>query len=262
MIRNVPGEQEEFGVRDDMVRMAIARIREFCPARGYHLAFSGGKDSQAIYGLALMAGVLFDAHFQFTTVDPPEVLQFIRQHYPDVEWHYPQETMWQLIVRKRMPPTRRVRYCCEELKENSGHGRTLLLGVRWAESGRRKERRLYETCTRDATRHFLNPIIDWSDEAVWAFLRERKLPHCRLYDEGHSRIGCIMCPMAETRRHRDAERWPQYKRAYIRAFEKMVTKRQADGLKTTWQTGQEVYDWWMTEPKRKKKEPVGCWLFE
>jgi phosphoadenosine phosphosulfate reductase len=253
--------QIEFDVRQDMVSTAIARIQEFCPPEGYYLAFSGGKDSIVIKDLARRAGVAFDAHFQFTTVDPPEVLRFIREHHPDVQWHYPQETMWQLIVRKRMPPTRKVRYCCQELKETGGVGRFVLLGVRWAESQSRRKRQLFETCTRHQTRHFVNPIIDWSDEAVWAYIRSNHLPYCSLYDEGFDRIGCIMCPEAELRRHKDAIRWPQYQRAYIRAFDKMVAKRIADGLPTDWKSGQEVYDWWMQESKRKREEPEECMLF-
>ena len=53
---------------------------------GYYLAFSGGKDSVAIYGLAQMAGVKFKAHYHLTTVDPPELVYFIRNQYPDAYW--------------------------------------------------------------------------------------------------------------------------------------------------------------------------------
>ena len=47
---------------------------------GYYLAFSGGKDSQVIYELCKMAGVKFKAHFSCTTVDPKEVLHFIKDN--------------------------------------------------------------------------------------------------------------------------------------------------------------------------------------
>lgn len=251
--------QRQFDGRD-MVQVAIDRVKEFCPPEGYYVAFSGGKDSIVIKDLVLRAGVKHDIHYHVTTVDPPEVLRFIREFHPDVEWHRPQLTMWQLIVKKRMPPTRQVRYCCEYLKERGGAGRFVATGIRWAESNRRARRGLIETCKRDSTRRFIHPIIDWSNADVWAYTKERGLPYCCLYDEGFDRIGCIMCPMAEKRRHQDAERWPQYKRAYIRAFQKMVDKRITDGLPTEWRTGQEVYDWWMQDPK-KKHEDQGCMLF-
>ena len=49
-----------------------------------------------------------------------------------------QITMWSLIVKKGMPPTRIARYCCSELKERYGVGRVVVTGVRWAESVARK----------------------------------------------------------------------------------------------------------------------------
>jgi phosphoadenosine phosphosulfate reductase len=100
----------------DKVRSAIDRLRAFEPSDGYYLAFSSGKDSQCVLGLAQEAGVKFEAHFHLTSVDPPEVISFAREHYPDVIFDHPATTMWKLIVQKKFPPTRRARYCCEYLK--------------------------------------------------------------------------------------------------------------------------------------------------
>ena len=114
---------------------------------GYYLAFSGGKDSVVIKALADIAGVKYDAHYNVTSVDPPELVQFIREYYKDVKWEYPRykdgtrATMWNLIPKKKMPPTRIVRYCCEKLKEGGGEGRFVVTGVRWAESAKRKTNR-------------------------------------------------------------------------------------------------------------------------
>ena len=68
----------------DKVAIAIERFRTFEPADGYFLAFSGGKDSVVILDLAKRAGVKFDAHYHMTTVDPPELVHFIRKH-PEVQ---------------------------------------------------------------------------------------------------------------------------------------------------------------------------------
>ena len=130
-------EETLFGTHDK-VQIAIDRLRTFEPTEGYYLAFSGGKDSQAVYHLCREAGVKFDAHYSLTTVDPPEVIYFMREHYPDVAVEHPGITMWDLIVKKGMPPTRIVRYCCDRLKERGGQGRFVITGVRWAESSRRK----------------------------------------------------------------------------------------------------------------------------
>lgn len=288
----------------DKVQVAIERLQMFEPKdEGYYLAFSGGKDSVVIKALADMAGVKYDAHYNLTSVDPPELVQFIKT-FSDVQIDIPKDkeghqiTMWNLIPKKKMPPTRLIRYCCKELKEIGGQGRMVITGVRWAESSNRKNnqgeitvmttrkkererfvnsgnfiptnkggvvlnndnedsRKMIEQCYKQ-TKTVVNPIIDWLDEDVWEFIHEYKIPYCKLYDEGYTRLGCIGCPMG-TAEHRKAEfeRYPKYKQAYTRAFDKMVKARkwgvQTDSSQRNrsnemvyeWRNAQEVIDWWI-----------------
>lgn len=235
----------------DKVAIAVERLWMHCPPEGYYLAFSGGKDSIVLKRLADMACVPYDAHFNMTTVDPPEVIKFIREYHPDVERHRPEESMWQLIIRKGMPPTRRVRYCCEILKERGGIGRVVLTGIRWEESSQRKKRSMVHTCYKHATKSYLHPIIDWSKEDVWEFIKSEGLPYCSLYDEGFKRIGCVLCPLYRGRKA-DIKRWPNFYNAYMRTFEKMLEARKVKGLKTDrWNTAQDVMDWWLDDDKVK-----------
>ena len=128
----------------DKVQVAIERLKLLEPPEGYYLAFSGGKDSVVIKALADMAGVKYDAHYTLTSVDPPELVRFVKT-FPDVIIERPKDkdgkqiTMWNLIARKAMPPTSLVRYCCYYIKESGGDGRMTITGVRWAESVRRKQ---------------------------------------------------------------------------------------------------------------------------
>lgn len=319
---------DENGVYHDKVELAIRRLKSFEPGGGYYLAFSGGKDSQCIYHLAEMAGVKFDAHYNVTSVDPPELVRFIKTQYPAVSIDIPRDsdgnpvTMWSLIAKHTIPPTRMVRYCCEYLKEVGGKGRVTVTGVRWAESSRRKKlhgvaniktkskkligeaikdnpsamvndrgtlimnddnsesRRMVEQCYR-TRKTIVNPIVDWTDEDVWSFLNDIvKVPHCSLYDEGFKRLGCIGCPLAGGKAMaKEFERWPKYKNLYILAFDKML-KNHPDKIKIlqsddaspddtpppaiaqrvdamvrhpwTIITGEEVFNWWITPPKRKQ----------
>jgi phosphoadenosine phosphosulfate reductase len=200
--------------------IAIERIKTFCPPEGYYVAFSGGKDSVVILDLVKKAEVKFDAHYNITGIDPPELFRFIRDNFPEVQRHKPEMTMWQLIVKKMMPPTRRVRYCCEHLKEGGGHDRFVMTGVRWAESSRRGKRRIVETCFNDSRKHYINPIIDWTDEDVWKYIKDNNIKYCSLYDEGFKRLGCIGCPMAGREgRLREFARWPRFEKKYRDAFE-------------------------------------------
>ena len=90
--------------------------------KGFYPAFSGGKDSQCLYHIAKLAGVKFEAHYARTGIDHPELVHFIMRNYPDVIWDRPEITFWQLVIKRRMLPTRQFRYCCEVLKETNGGG--------------------------------------------------------------------------------------------------------------------------------------------
>ena len=105
-------EYDLFGQKRDKVQTAIDRLRAFEPEEGYYVADSGGKDSTCVVKLCEMAGVKFDAHYNATTIDPPQLVRFIRKHHPETEIEKPEYTMRELIVKKQMPPTRLMRYCC------------------------------------------------------------------------------------------------------------------------------------------------------
>ena len=257
-------ENTLFGVKDK-VKIAIDRLRAFEPPEGYYLAFSGGKDSQCIYHLAKEAGVKFDAHYNVTGVDPPELVQFIKTNYPDVQRDMYKKSMWRLIE-KLGPPLQQMRYCCKELKERGGEGRYCITGVRWAESSRRANnrnafeymgkkksekilfndnddgRRQFENCTLKG-KFVINPIKDWSDEDVWDYLNGKGIKHCRLYDEGFTRLGCIGCPMANKKRLTQFDRWPKFKEAYLRAFKRWLNNYPAK--KDKWKDEYAVMHWWI-----------------
>jgi phosphoadenosine phosphosulfate reductase len=155
--------------------------------------------------------------------------------------------MWKLIPEKLMPPTRLVRYCCDLLKERSGEGR-IITGVRWAESPKRGKRKLFEACFKDKRKFYVNPIIDWSTPDVWRFIRDFKVPYCKLYDQGDKRLGCVLCPMAgKEGMVRDREHYPKIYAAFLRAFERMLAHRRGRGLETQWATAEEVAHWWIYE---------------
>ena len=229
----------------DMVAIAIERLRAFEPEDGYFLAFSGGKDSVVLLDLAKRAGVTFDAHYHMTTVDPPELVHFIREH-PEVQVERG-KSMWQLIREHGMLPTRTRRFCCSELKECNGAGRLVLTGVRWEESARRKTRQMSEVCFKGGNMRYLHPIIDWSEDEVWEYIHTYQVPYCSLYDEGFRRLGCVLCPYT---RNVAAEmaRWPKLAASYRRMADVAVEvrrERAKGGMTIQFTNGQEYWDWWI-----------------
>ena len=110
-------------------------------------------------------------------------------------------------------------------------------------------RRVVESCYK---RHktVVNPIIEWSDEEVWEFIKSENIPYCELYDEGFHRLGCIGCPLAGKRgREQEFARWPKYLNLYLMAFEKMLEERKRRGKTGNgWNestTATDVFNWWM-----------------
>lgn len=231
-------EQTLFNI-ENRVLDAIELLQNNEPHAGYYLAFSGGKDSLVLKHLADAAGIKYDAHYNMTTVDPPELVKYIHSEHPDVIFDRPKMSLFQLIPKKLMPPTRLVRYCCEYLKEHGGDGRFKLTGIRREESAKRAKRPMIQS-------DMMHPIFHWSEYDVWEYIDKYNLKYCSLYDTGQSRIGCIMCPMQGGKGMlRDAQSYPKFYNAYMNAFRKMLIERDRRGLKTEWKTPEEVMDWWI-----------------
>lgn len=248
------------------------------------VTYSGGKDSDVLLHLAGKAGIQYEVLHSLTTADAPETVWHVRDTFRRLELagvkctidtHKKPDgtnvTMWNLIPRKLMPPTRWMRYCCAELKEGGGRGRFIATGVRWAESAKRKnrgiletmhsnkekkivlmndndeKRMLFETCQLKATRT-VNPIVDWEDKDVLDYCTEQKVTMNPLYACGWKRVGCIGCPLAsKAARNEEFARYPKVRAAYIRAFERMILERWKRNLATTWLTGNDVFHTWMED---------------
>lgn len=125
----------------------------------------------------------------------------------------------------------------------TGKGGVVLLNLDNAET-----REVVETCFR-TNKTLINPLIDWSDDFVWWYIRHENIKLNPLYECGHCRVGCIGCPMAGKKRYEEFAQYPKYKELYIKAFARMLVERERRGLKTMpqWKNAQCVFDWWMED---------------
>jgi phosphoadenosine phosphosulfate reductase len=263
----------------DKTNVAIERIKTMAPVAeqiygGYTVMVSGGKDSSVITDLAICAGIKCKFEVSWTGIEYPETVYFLRREKQRIEalgfsfeFIIPRDangkqiTMWKLIEAYGFP-TRQMRFCCERLKEVAGRNAYCILGIRWAESVKRKAgrfiheiaghklmtnsdneatRRMTENCMRK-NKYMLNPIIDWSDDEVWEYIREHHLPYNPLYDMGHKRVGCIGCPMRTNRKELIEN--PRYAALYKKAAGRFLeTKAKGRvGIKKDIDT---YYGWWV-----------------
>ena len=273
------------------------------------VTYSGGKDSDVMLHLAeiVLKPNEFEVQNSHTTVDAPETVYHIRDVFKRLNRHgikasidYHIEiidgkktpiTMWNLIPRKLMPPTRIARYCCAILKESSTSNRIISLGVREEESTNRTGRDIFSSrgnTYKDAKFYSLahaeevhkeaqeinnpvwdcmlienmrkhneilvNPIYYWSEADIWDYIRQNNITTNPLYGCKYHRIGCIGCPLATyKKRIRQLADYPKFVGMYTFAFEKMINEKKKRGLKIEWKTGKEVFDWWIEEYKHNVK---------
>jgi len=281
--------------QEKAVDIAIGVVRDaFAYTHGeqLYIAFSGGKDSVVLRDVVIRAAELekvplhqfAEFHYHITGIDPPPLIYFMRREFGnirlgtgDLHWNMYEKSMWKLIEEKG-PPTRIRRFCCEYLKEKGGTDRHCCTGVRWAESnnrannratheilGKRSDkkmlfndndefRRQFEICSAKH-KYVHNPIVHFTDDNVWEYIHDRKLPYCELYDQGYERLGCIGCPMATAKRKQELEEYPGFKNLYIMAFDRFIKNRKEWLDYYNWHTGQDAFDWWMDDRNMDKPLP-------
>jgi len=273
--------EDKVGRSIALLQLWEKKAKQLDPDEGYWGCDSGGKDSGCIRALASMAEVQVKWHHNVTTIDPPEIYRFIRKHHPETIWHYQPQNFFTVLAEKRGYPTRMNRWCCREFKERSGSGKVTILGVRWAESPRRKK--IWKSFQQfDPSRNHgksldvsfaVNPLIEWTDDDVWNFTWSQNIPYCELYDQGYKRLGCVGCPNRGPNGVAiDFKRWPHYARAWKQAFRKLWKKRRGSTMTKgkhigkPWpgfdniKTADELFEAWVKGIGNQKKEDDECQL--
>ncbi|MDO8035714.1 phosphoadenylyl-sulfate reductase [Janthinobacterium sp. SUN128] len=92
------------------------------------------------------------------------------------------------------------RECCrirkvEPLGRALAGNKAWVTGQRRAQSTTRAELHVQEDDAAHAMTKF-NPLADWSEEDVWAYIRANDVPYNALHDQGYPSIGCEPCTRA------------------------------------------------------------------
>ena len=238
-----------FDTHKDLVQHSIEVIKMYDPKDSvYYFGDSGGKDSEVLRHLLIRSGVDYEAVHNVTGLGKPEQMRHIKENHPETKFSFPKKKIRELVIKNVYPPTRVARYCCEYLKETGGQGRIKIMGIRAAESNpRKKNRKEVEHCNQDHSRT-INPLYYWNENDIWRYIDENNLEYCSLYDKGYNRVGCIFCPFKPNRiRQQEAKDYPKFKERMIRIFDAMLEERRERELDTSWENGEEVFEWWIYE---------------
>ena len=172
------------------VDFAIKLLQSIPQDGDIEISYSGGKDSDVILELAKMAGIPYRAIYKATTIDPPGTIAHAKEMGAEVI--HPKKTFFQLISEHGYP-SRYARFCCSILKEYKICDRAAQ-GIRRSESRKRAERyKEPEVCrvysTKEKAKVYL-PILEWIDQDVEEFIKERNIKCHPLYYRG----GNLMLP--------------------------------------------------------------------
>ena len=172
----------------DLIVLDKLAIEPFCldTLRLYDETYQVHQAIEARYGITV----------HMVNPDPEEVDLWVGEHGLNGFYRSP-------ALRKR---------CCElrkslPLRRYLRRKKSWVTGLRHAQSHNRSEMDFTEWDTEHGIYKF-NPLIEWTDEDVWGYIRDRELPYNRLHDRGYSSIGCEPCTRAiRPGEDRRAGRW-------------------------------------------------------
>lgn len=201
-----------------------------------------------------MAGIRYRAIYHNTTIDPPGTIKHVKEQGAEVM--QPKQTFFQFMAETGFP-NRFQRSCCRVLKEYKVLDRSIQ-GIRKSESTKRNARyqeptecRVYGKGRHKETAEVFYPILNWTDDDVVEFIKERGIKVHPLYyrEDGtidpKRRLGCLCCPLAYYKKRIEYfKRFPVMVKAYCRAAQKFIDSHPHN--KTVNQYS-DVYEWFTRE---------------
>ena len=189
----------------DLLRQAVT---EFAPVA---LANSLSAEDMVLTDLICQAGLDIENFSLDTGRLPPETYDLmarLRTHYDlPLIVYYPRHEALENYVRHHginafYDSVELRRACCqvrkvEPLQRALTGKRAWITGMRAQQSATR-EGLPVQTFDTDHGLEKFNPLADWSEREVWAYIRQHDVPYNALHDRHYASIGCAPCTRAIT----------------------------------------------------------------
>lgn len=200
---------------------SLGTLIELCSNKNVAVSFSCGKDSLVVLDLASRIGIE-KAVFADTSIEFKETLEYLEyiQDFYNIDVVRSSKDFFSYVKDLGLP-SRRYRWCCDVLKfgplanyaiENKIAA--FITGLRRDESRRRE---CYDILNFNPAIPVpqVNPILDWSDEDIWNYIKEHNLPYNPLYKH-FSRVGCFCCPYRSNK-----DEWKKVRELFPEGMDKL-----------------------------------------
>ena len=186
------------------------------------LACSFSVEDVVIIDLAKAAGVeigVFALDTGRLNEETYEVADAVADRYGvKIDWFFPKHDAVESLEREKglfsFRESLENRHECCHIRKVEPLSRALkglsgwITGLRRCQSVTRAELAAIEIDSLNGGMLKINPLLEWDDEQVWGYAKERSVPTNRLHREGYPSIGCAPCtrPVAPGE-HPRAGRW-------------------------------------------------------
>ena len=196
-----------FSIIEPHVQEALDLLTEAADSRGpAALATAFGAESVVLIHLIAEHNLDISLFSIYTGRLPEATYQVadeIQRRYPvTIDWYFPDADNIEQLTREQGPNSflRSVenrQHCCH-LRKVLPLQRALKGKKTWLSGQRRShsaERASLQPVTWDENRQLTKvlPLLDWSDQQLWDYVRQHKIPYNKLYDQGYASIGCAPC---------------------------------------------------------------------
>ncbi len=216
---------ELYGSTTNRLYKSICEVQEH--TGNFFLSFSGGKDSCALFYAVenlreaypyLLTKDNFAIGFSDTDMEKPDTYKTIEKFQALFEERgikFVRARAEKSAAENWMyfgPPSRLKRWCCtvhkttplvlayrDLLRERGVIDEThcALVGVRAAESARRRSYEVVMQSKKSKGDWAIYPILDWSSAEVWLCMYDKDAYVNEAYKRGSKRVGCLLCPIAD-----------------------------------------------------------------